>query len=112
MGVKIREVINMSNKEFKDFLETIVWRRMTIKQMEDVVNEFLGTTNKVRIVKSSINWNNLDIADYNLIGTTEEAYNENENLPFCDFDIYVLPTKERVGRNIVYYITEVGYVFE
>lgn len=102
----------MNNEKFRDFLESLVHKRMSIKQMENVINKFLGVTNKVRVVKSDLNWNSLDIADYNLIGTTEAAYNENENLPFCDFDIYVLPTKERVETKIVYYITEVGYEFQ
>lgn len=102
----------MNDKKFMNFLESLSFKRMTIKEMEDVINEFLGVNNKVRVVKSEMHWNDTDIADYNLIGTTEAAYNENENLPFCDFDIYVLPTKERVGTKIVYYITEVGYEFQ
>lgn len=103
----------MITKEmFVDFLENLVHKRMTIKKMENRFNEFLGVINKIKIVKSELHWNNQDIPDYNFVGSTEEAFKENEYLPFCDFDIYVLPTKERIGKNIVYYITEVGYEFE
>ena len=101
----------MTKKDFIEFLESLVWKRMTIRKMENTINEFLGVSNKVKLTKSTIHWDDLEIADYNLIGSTEDAYNENEDLPFCDFDIYVLPTKEKVGKNVVYYITEVGYEF-
>lgn len=101
----------MENYKLIEFLENLVHKRMTIKQMENAINNFLNT-DKCGLEKSSLNWDDLEIADYTLIGTTERAYKENENLPFCDYDIYVLPTKERVGRNIVYYITEVGYEFQ
>ena len=100
----------VSKKEFIEFLESLVWKRMTIRQMENTINEFLET-DKCRLYKSDLHWDNPEVADYNLIGSTEKAYNENENIPFCDYDIYVLPTKERRGRNVVYYITEVGYEF-
>lgn len=100
----------MSNKTFRDFLESLVHKRMTIKEIENKINNFLESKN-VYVVKSSLHWNNFDIPDYNLVGSTEIACEENKKIPFCDFDIYVLPTKERVGRNIVYYITEVAYDF-
>jgi hypothetical protein len=101
----------MNNKEFAIFLENLVWKRMTIKQIENKIDEFLGVTDKIKLEKS-FHWNDPEIADYLLVGSTEQAYNENENLPFCDFDIYVLPTKDRIEKKVVYYITEVGYEFE
>ena len=101
----------MTPKEmFILFLENLVHKRMTIKEIKNRINEFLET-DKCSLVKSDLHWDNPEVADYNLIGSTEYAYNEDKNIPFCDFDIYVLPTKERTGKSVVYYITEVGYEF-
>lgn len=101
----------ISKKEFVDFLEDLVWHRMTIKQMENKINEFLESDKTY--IEKSWKWDDPEIADYLLVGSTEHAYDENENLPFCDYDIYVLPTKEVDDNgNIVYYITEVGYEFQ
>lgn len=94
-----------------NFLESLVHERMTIKQIKNEINAFFKT-NKCSLVKSDIWWNEIEIPDYKLIGSTEDAYQENKKIPFCDYDIYVLPTKERIGKKIVYYITEVRYEFQ
>ena len=95
-------------------LESMVHKRMSISQMELYIKELYVYNNvksDIKLVKS-VNWDNYDIKDYNLIGSTEKMHHEDENIPFCDFDIYVLPTKEiNNDNNLVYYITEVGYEF-
>ena len=103
--------MNKAKKEFITFLENLVHKRMSIKGIKIVINEFLKT-DKVYVVKSEMHWNNPDVADYMFVGSTEYANEENENIPFCDFDIYVLPTKEEINGEVVYYITEVGYEFD
>lgn len=102
----------MKKDEFIYFLEKLVHKRLTKKQIENKITEFLGLKqNKIKIFKSELSWNYNEIPDYNFIGSTERAYYKNKNIPFCDFNIYVLPTKERFNKSIVYYITEVSYEF-
>lgn len=102
----------MSEKSFACLLETMVHRRMSISQMEEHLNSRLKVEHKVWLYRCS-NWDSNELADYNLIGSTEQAREVDKTIPYCDFDIYVLPTKERDDYGCtVYYITEVGYEFQ
>ena len=101
----------MSKTELIDFLESLVHSRRSILGIQNAINDYLHT--HAVVVEKSWQWDNTEFsADYQLIGSTELAHEYNENRPFCDFDIYVLPTKQKFKNgDVAYYITEVGYEF-
>lgn len=91
-------------------LESMVHKRMSIFQMEQYVNSLYD--HSYIHIRYSQYWDNVSVADYNLIGSTYEIHQHDECVPVCDFDIYVLPTKETSENgDTMYYITEVGYEF-
>ena len=111
MDVKDQEEAKVSKKGLISILEYMVHDRMTVSDMNYAIEAYIECENTIQISKSDLHWDDPDIPDYNLIGSTEKAHQENEDIPFCDFDIYVLPTKETKNDETVYYITEVGYEF-
>lgn len=99
-------------KNFVDVLENLVTKRMTIGEIEESLNSYFGLQEQLIFLNKSNNWDNVTISDYLIIGSTEVLHRKDNQIPFCDFDIYLLPTKEVKNSEIVYYITEVGYEFQ
>lgn len=109
----------ITNEEKKDesfrfycFLEDcLVGNRLTISELEMKLNKYFHTNDSIYLSKT-INWDNADVPDYPLTGTTEDIITINKNIAIYDFEIYVLPTKEQRNHEIVYYITETNLMVE
>ena len=98
-----------TQKEIRDFLEELVWRRFSLPQLNKKLSDFFQEKIELYNVSQEREDNNDsdELADWNLMFN---LIREDEYELFGD--IYVLPTREvDDDGNVRYYVTEVGYEF-
>lgn len=100
----------LKKEQFYDFLVSLIQSRMTINGIEMAINEFWQTDKCYLMMSNS--WDDPEYSDYKLTGSTEDAAERNPEILFCNYDVYVLPTKEKINNNTVYYITEIRCDFD
>ncbi len=97
-----------TQQEVRNYLEGLVWSRMTEKELNDKLSEFFGEPIKVyNASKEREKSGDPDeLADWNLMFNVirEDKYE-------LFGDVYMLPTREVKDDSVVMYITEVGYDF-
>lgn len=103
-----------NEKVFERYLKEMVHKRMSIAQMIEHLNKYFywdsNKNGKGIFLDRSSDWDNNVTQDYNLVGSTEHITeymkSEYDKPIYCNFDIYVLPTKQRSDNgDIVYYVT-------
>ena len=101
-----------TNLEKMSFLESLVSRRYSEKQLNSKLSEFFGESIEIYNASQGRIDNGEDddeLSDWNLMFAFEGKEDFEDHL---DADIYMLPTRELDNDGkVVMYITEVGYEF-
>ncbi len=98
------------NKDIVKILEDLVWSRFTETKLNTKLSEIFGE--EIKLYNASqgridSGEDDDELADWNFMFNIINEADEYELFA----DIYMLPTREKDGEEVVWYVTEVGYDF-